>query len=127
MIFIRYTPGPQRWAAFRLLLGVAAAVISFGDLARAAETTGGEPATEETAPPASFFIREYRVVGARQLPRDEIDMAVYAYMGPNRTEEDVQLARAALEQRYHRAGYQTVVVEVPPQDARNGVVILSVM
>lgn len=127
MIFNRYTPGPQRWAAFRLLLGVVAAVISFGDLARAAETTAGEPATEEAAPPASFFIREYRVVGARQLPRDEIDMAVYAYMGPNRTEEDVQLARAALEQRYHRAGYQTVVVEVPPQDARYGVVILSVM
>ena len=127
MISSRHTPGPQKWAAFRPLFGAVAAVISLGTTAWSAETTAVEPATEETAPPASFFIREYRVVGARQLPRDDIDMAVYAYMGPNRTEEDVQLARAALEQRYHRAGYQTVVVEVPPQDARNGVVILSAM
>ena len=77
-------------------------------------------------PPPAFYIREYRVLGARQLPRDEVDLAVYAYMGPDRTAEDVELARAALEQRYHRAGYQTVVVEVPPQDPSRGVIVLSV-
>jgi len=76
--------------------------------------------------PAYFYIREYRVVGATKLPRDEVDMAVYAYMGPDRTEEDVELARAALEERYRRAGFQTAVVEVPPQDASRGVVVLSV-
>ncbi len=75
---------------------------------------------------AVFDIREYRVVGVRQLPRDEVDMAVYAYLGPDRTEEDVELARAALEQRYHRAGFQTVVVQVPVQDPRRGVVVLTV-
>lgn len=84
------------------------------------------PASGEAGPPHRFYIREYRIVGARQLPRDEVDMAVYAYMGPDRTEEDVELARAALEQRYQRAGYQTVVVEVPPQDASKGVVVLVV-
>jgi hemolysin activation/secretion protein len=84
-----------------------------------------EPQEQNDAGPA-FYIREYRVVGATKLPRDEVDMAVYAYMGPDRTEEDVELARAALEQRYHRAGYQTVVVEVPPQDASRGTVVLSV-
>jgi hemolysin activation/secretion protein len=83
-------------------------------------------ASSEQAPPQGFYIREYRIIGVRQLPRDEVDMAVYAYMGPDRTEEDVELARAELEKRYHRAGYQTVVVDVPPQDASKGVVILSV-
>jgi len=77
-------------------------------------------------PPPSFYIREYRVIGSRHLPRDQVDYAVYAYLGPERTAEDVELARAALEQRYHRAGYQTVVVEIPPQDPSNGVIILSV-
>jgi hemolysin activation/secretion protein len=91
--------------------------------------TTADPAGEQIGselPPPSFYIREYRVIGARHLPRDEVDYAVYAYLGPERTAEDVELARAALEQRYHRAGYQTVVVEVPPQDPSNGVIVLSV-
>jgi hemolysin activation/secretion protein len=86
---------------------------------------GAQPGPEVAAAPG-FFIREYRILGAQQLPRDEVDMAVYPYMGPGRTEEDVELARAALEQRYHRAGYQTVVVDVPPQDASKGMVVLVV-
>lgn len=77
-------------------------------------------------PPPSFYIREYRVVGSRHLPRDEVDYAVYAYLGPDRTAEDVELARAALEKRYHRAGFQTVVVDIPPQDPSRGVIVLSV-
>lgn len=84
------------------------------------------PAESGFSPAPTFYIREYRVVGATKLPRDEVDMAVYAYMGPDRTEEDVELARAALEERYHRAGFQTAVVEVPPQNASKGIVVLSV-
>ena len=87
-----------------------------------------EDAIDEASPlPTSFYIGEYRVVGVRHLPRDEVDLAVYPYLGPDRTEDDVELARAALEQRYHRAGYQTVTVEVPQQDANSGVVVLSVL
>lgn len=92
----------------------------------ASATVPPATSTEQNGEGGSFYIREYRVVGAKKLPRDEVDMAVYAYMGPDRTGEDVELARAALEQRYHRAGYQTAVVEIPPQDARRGVVVLSV-
>ena len=94
-------------------------------MARAVEPAAASDGAEQ-APPQGFYIREYRIIGVRQLPRDEVDMAVYAYMGPGRTEEDVELARAELEKRYHRAGYQTVVVQVPQQDASKGVVILSV-
>jgi hemolysin activation/secretion protein len=122
-----HTSRPQRQAAFRFFAGAVMALVVGAASALATESEPAGASSGEVAAAASFFIREYRVMGARQLPRDDIDMAVYAYMGPNRTEEDVELARAALEQRYHRAGYQTVVVEVPPQDARNGVVILSVM
>lgn len=90
----------------------------------AAEASDG--AETAAPPPESFEIWEYRVLGAHQLPRDEVDYAVYPYMGPGRTAEEVELARAALEQRYHRAGLQTVVVEVPPQDATTGVVVMVV-
>ena len=90
--------------------------------------TGGPAASTEGSdlPPPSFYIRDYRVVGSRHLPRDEVDYAVYAYLGPDRTAEDVELARAALEKRYHRAGFQTVVVDIPPQDPSRGVIVLSV-
>jgi len=96
-------------------------------LPRDSAAISSEDATTKPPPLVpSFFIGEYKVVGVRQLPRDEVDLAVYAYMGPGRTEEDVELARAALEERYHRAGYQTVMVEVPPQNPSKGTVILVV-
>lgn len=115
-------------AAHLLLLG---SVFASGVKGGSAETPGISPEASANVPaangaPPSFYIREYRVIGAKRLSRDEVDMAVYAYMGPDKTEEDVELARAALEQKYHRAGYQTAIVEFPPQDPRNGIVVLSV-
>jgi hemolysin activation/secretion protein len=121
---------PARFVSLRVCL-FAAGLTAFGavphEAARAVPTTdaAGEN-MDSDLPPPSFHIREYRVIGSRHLPRDQVDYAVYAYLGPDRTAEDVELARAALEQRYHRAGYQTVVVEIPPQDPTTGVIILSV-
>lgn len=121
---------PARFVSLRVCL-FAAGLTAFGavphEAARAVPTTdaAGENMGSDLPPP-SFHIREYRVIGSRHLPRDQVDYAVYAYLGPDRTAEDVELARAALEQRYHRAGYQTVVVEIPPQDPTTGVIILSV-
>jgi hemolysin activation/secretion protein len=81
-----------------------------------------------TAQPAleRFDIDEYRVEGADALPQIEVEEAVYQFLGPNRTSEDVEKARAALEKAYHNKGYQTVSVSVPPQNARRGFVILKV-
>ena len=121
---------PARFVSLRVCL-FAAGLTAFGavphEAARAVPTTDAEGENMDSdLPPPSFHIREYRVIGSRHLPRDQVDYAVYAYLGPDRTAEDVELARAALEQRYHRAGYQTVVVEIPPQDTTTGVIILSV-
>ncbi len=74
----------------------------------------------------STFIREYRVKGAKQLPPIQVEEAVYPYLGPARTADDVEKARAALEKAYQDKGYQTVSVEIPPQDVRGGVVFLQV-
>ena len=121
---------PVRFVCVRACLFAAALTVFLAvprEDARAVPTTDAEgESTASDLPPPSFHIREYRVIGSRHLPRDQVDYAVYAYLGPERTAEDVELARASLEQRYHRAGYQTVVVEVPPQDPTSGVIVLSV-
>ncbi|HVU24848.1 MAG TPA: POTRA domain-containing protein, partial [Opitutus sp.] len=78
--------------------------------------------------PATLFVHEYRVEGAHHLPRLAIEEAVYPFLGPGRTQDDVERARAALEQAYRDAGYQTVAVQIPPQHvAADGVVRLQVV
>ena len=74
-----------------------------------------------------MYIRDYRVTGAHRLPEVEVQEAVYPFLGPGRTERDVEQARAALEKAYYDKGFQTVSVEVPPQQASRGIVILQVV
>ncbi len=75
----------------------------------------------------SLYIQEYRVNGSTKLPPIEVEEAVYPYMGPGRSEADVEDARAALEAAYHEKGYQSVAVEIPEQTARGGVIMLNVV
>lgn len=57
----------------------------------------------------------------------EVEAAVYPFLGPGRTPEDVEQARVALEKVYHDKGFQTVSVLVPQQDPRRGVIRLEVV
>ena len=75
----------------------------------------------------SFYIREYRVEGARRLKNLEVEEAVYPFLGPSRTPDDVEQARVALEKVYHDKGWQTVSVVVPQQDPRRGIIRLEVV
>ncbi len=85
---------------------------------------GSSVCAEETF---TFFVREYRVEGAKRLPRLAVERAVYPYLGPARTADDVEMARAALEKSYHDEGLQTVSVVVPQQDPRRGIIRLQVV
>lgn len=73
-----------------------------------------------------LYIREFRVIGSHQLNRAEIEKAVYPFMGPERTPDDVEQARAALEKAFQEKGYQTVSVSVPQQTGKRGIVFLQV-
>jgi hemolysin activation/secretion protein len=75
----------------------------------------------------NFYIREYRVEGAKRLKALEVEEAVYPYLGPARTPEDVEQARVALEKVYHDKGFSTVSVLIPQQDPRRGVIRLEVV
>src|SRR5262249_2784573 len=48
------------------------------------------------------------------------------FLGPGRSIEDIEKARAALEKYYSDRGYQAVSVAIPPQRVREGVVTLKV-
>jgi len=91
--------------------------------------TPPDQATQKSAPrPQSRFdIDEYRVDGADELRQIDVEEAVYPFLGPGRTADDIEKARAALEKAYHDKGYQTVSVAVAPHDMQGGVVILKVM
>lgn len=98
---------------------------------KAEPAQGGQPApaaakTDKTAPQPRFDIDEFRVEGADNLPQIEVEGAVYPFLGPGRTSEDVEKARAAVEKAYHDRGLQTVSVSVPQQDAQRGFVVLKV-
>ena len=72
-------------------------------------------------------IDAYDVDGNSKLEQEAIESAVYPFLGPQRTREDVESARAALEHAYQARGYQSVVVEIPPQTVSNGIVRLHVV
>ncbi|MBN8709779.1 MAG: ShlB/FhaC/HecB family hemolysin secretion/activation protein [Verrucomicrobia bacterium] len=85
-----------------------------------------QAAQQTSADEPTLYIREYRVVGSKALERPAVEEAVYGYLGPGRTAQDVEGARAALEKAYRDKGFQTVSVSVPMQRAAGGVVFLQV-
>ncbi|MGK9233976.1 hypothetical protein KXS07_20750 [Inquilinus limosus] len=116
------------WAACASL-PAAAAQAAVPEAPAAAQAPAGEPASAPAAPAPDagrFDIMEYQVQGNTVLPVVDIEEAVYPFLGPGKTIEDVEGARAALEKRYADAGYITVAVNIPEQTVREGVVRLEV-
>ena len=65
----------------------------------------GPTAVPATPPPPApgagpLYIKEYRVSGSKLLTQQEIGETVYPFLGPGRTADDVEKARAALEKAY---------------------------
>jgi hemolysin activation/secretion protein len=83
-------------------------------------------ASTEPAKTEYLFIREFKVQGAKSVPRTEVEKAVYPFLGPYRTPDDVEKARAALEKVYQANGFQAATVQIPEQKVRKGVISLQV-
>ncbi len=88
---------------------------------------GGATSSQKPAAAQRFDIDDFAVQGADTLPEIDIDEAIYPFLGPNRSADDVEKARAALEKAYHDKGFQTVSVSVPQQNVQSKVVTLKVM
>jgi len=115
-------------ASLRVSLATASVLLAATPaLARGQEAPSSAPAPDaEQAAPARVDILNYRVEGNSVLPRIEIERAVYPFLGPGRTTDDVERARAALEKAYRDRGFQTVAVRIPQQEVRKGIVRLEV-
>jgi len=95
--------------------------------ARAAGLEGPAKAASAASPSRRVFdVNEYRVEGATKLSTRDLEKVLNPFLGPGRTLEDVEKARAALEKEYSDRGFQTVTVAIPPQTVREGVVTLKV-
>jgi hemolysin activation/secretion protein len=81
-------------------------------------------ATSTSAP--TFDIRAFQVKGNTVLPPDAVERAVYPFMGPGRTEADVEAARAALQKAFEDRGFVAVSVFLPEQSVEAGILQLEV-
>lgn len=127
----------------RLLTGALVSVLAMPALAQeSAGSRGGDasgqvmsPAGGDTASankkasadPALLDIWEYDIDGNSVLDEKTIDEAVEAYLGPQKSPDEIDKARAALESVYRERGFKTVSVDIPRQTVRDGVVRLEVV
>ncbi len=90
-----------------------------------APTLEGAAAVQVPPIVGNLNIREFRVTGAKALSRVDIEKAVYPFLGPGRTDQDVTAAAAALIKAYADKGFSAVAVE-PDFQMRRGVMVLKV-
>jgi hemolysin activation/secretion protein len=114
-------------AAAQTAPGAPAAPASSGSPPPSPAAPAQQSAAPAKAPERRVDIDAYDVDGNTILDQDAVESAVYPFLGPQRTREDVESARKALEQAYQSKGYQSVVVEIPPQTVSNGIVKLHVV
>jgi hemolysin activation/secretion protein len=82
---------------------------------------------ETNTDPARFDIWEYQVSGNTLLDIEEVEETLFPYLGAGKLFEDIEEARKTLQQRYRDAGYPAVLVEIPEQRVKEGVVWLKVV
>lgn len=102
---------------------IAAVSIILTGVASAYGQTGSEQ--DESAP--IFDLLVLQVDGNTVLEQQLIEKTVYPFLGPDKSIDDVEKARQALEDIYRERGFPTVLVEIPEQDVVDGLVRLAVI
>lgn len=117
---------------FRRVLAGAASAASLCVVAPATAQTSApaDPAQgAQAAPTARFDIAAYDVSGVTRFDPDQIAAIVYPFVGPDRSNDDAEGARKALQDAYAAKGFEAVVVELPVQPDetfRRGIVLIAV-
>lgn len=83
-------------------------------------------AAEDSKDPG-FEISAFEVTGNSIFADDRLRDTVASFTGPGKTAADVEKARDALEKLYHDAGYPAVMVNIPEQTLKGGIVKLQVI
>ncbi len=109
-----------------LLVGTALGLVTTAAQAQDASATADGQSSAAATAARHVDINEYFVEGNTALSDPEIEQAVYPYLGPDKTLDDVEKARAALQKAYADKGLKTVFVELPQQNVVGGRVRLAV-
>ena len=92
-----------------------------------AESSAPAVQTEAPSAQATFDVWEIIVGGNTLLTKVDVERTLFPFLGANKNALNVDAARQQLEQRYRDAGYPTVLVNVPEQEVRDGIVHLQVV
>ena len=135
-LFAIIVSGPDGWGFVLKIRGIGRRASSIGVIGVAlamgasgsawAQDIDATAMTAPAAPGTQFDIRAFQVRGNTVLPPDAVERAVYPFMGPGRSEADVESARAALQKAFEDAGYVAVSVLVPEQAVESGILMLEV-
>lgn len=109
-----------------LMLGAGMLALGAGSGSAWAQEAGAGAPSEAASAPRVVDINEYFVEGNTVLSDAQIEEAVYPYLGPGKSLDDVEKARAALQKAYETRGLKTVFVEIPQQNVVGGRVRLAV-
>lgn len=116
----------QGWAKAARMMRPMAVLVGVALAFPLAAQTQNQAVPASSPAPSSFQVNEYLVRGNTLLQPVDIQSSMDPYLGPGRSMTDVHAARDALQKLYQSRGYQSVVVEIPPQQVKNGVVLLQV-
>lgn len=75
---------------------------------------------QQEAASQTFTIEAFDISGNKKLTELQIGEVVYPFLGPNKTINDIEGARKALEAAYRKLGLETVVVEIPIETQADG-------
>jgi hemolysin activation/secretion protein len=107
---------------------LALAHLGFDALAQeAAPVAAVEAGVESEQQSTVFDLLELRVKGNTLIDKKQLERTIYSFLGPKKSINTVEAARKALEELYQSQGYQTVAVDIPEQDVKNGIVYLQVV
>ncbi len=123
MQFKRITP--SRVLIVSVLGCLSLAPLGFAVSAQEAPQPAAEVQSQQQ--PATFDLLELRVKGNNLIDKKQLERTIYPFLGPKKSIDNVELARASLENLYRIQGYQTVSVDIPEQDVKNGIVYLQVV
>ena len=84
------------------------------------------PAAAQGQADPHFDLLEFAVEGNSVLPSEDVERAVYPFLGPDHSIKDIEAARTALEAVYQARGFLTVSVDIPEQKIESGVARLRV-
>ncbi len=84
-------------------------------------------ATNKPAPPRTFEVRHYDIVGNTLLTQPTIDAIVTNGIGTNITFAQVQKVLGELQLAYRERGFASAKVSLPPQQLTNATITVQVM